>query len=426
MNTHLMESSFRNHLRAREGTADRSHGSLGFWIASSTLFLLLAQSGAPSPLYPVYQQQLHLASAATTAIFSIYICGLLLSLLTVGSLSDYVGRRPVILASALLSVASLLVFADAASLTVLLVARALQGVAVGAGMGAIGAAMIDLRPVHGARLAAVLNGALPPAGLAVGALASGFLVQDAPAPTVTVYVVFSVLLAVMAVMVVFIGERSPRGAVTASVFIPRLAVPRETRRIFGAVVGCMVSSWALAGLYLGMAPTIMVGILGISSHVVAGAAVAAVTGTGALTGIVGRNRDARNTMLVGAAALIIGPLLSMIALSHHSVWGFFASAPVAGVGFGAAFQGGLRLLLAKAPEKGRAGLLSMVYLVSYIALGVPAVIAGWLVPLLGLGTVIDGYAVFVIVVAVLALALQWALPRIGHAERVADTAESAE
>ncbi|MFJ4790004.1 MFS transporter [Streptomyces sp. NPDC088794] len=421
-----MESSLRNHLRAREETTDRSHGSAGFWIASATLFLLLAQSGAPSPLYPVYQQELHLASAATTAIFSIYICGLLLSLLTVGSLSDYVGRRPVILASALLSVVSLLVFAGAGSLSVLLVARALQGVAVGAGMGAIGAAMIDLEPVHGARLAAVLNGALPPAGLAVGALASGFLVQDAPAPTVTVYVVFGVLLAVMAVMVVFISERGPRGVATPSLFIPRLAVPRETRRIFGAVVGCMVSSWALAGLYLGMAPTIMVGVLGVSSHVVAGAAVATVTGSGALTGIVGRHRDARTTMLVGAAALIIGPVLSVIALSQHSVWGFFASAPVAGVGFGAAFQGGLRLLLAKAPANGRAGLLSTVYLVSYIALGVPAMIAGWLVPLLGLGAVVDGYATFVIVVAVLALALQWALPRIGRSERVADAAERSE
>jgi MFS family permease len=391
-----------------------------------TLFLLIAQSGVPSPLYPVYQRELHLAPAATTGIFSIYICGLLASLLTIGSLSDHVGRRPVVVGSALLSVASLLLFAGAGSLTVLLVARALQGVAVGAGMGAVGAAMIDLEPPRGARLAAVLNGALPPAGLAAGALGSGLLVQDAPAPTVTVYVVFSVLISAAAVMIVFVRDRHPRGPVALGVFLPRITIPREARRVFGAVIGCMISSWALAGLYLGLAPTVVASVLGVSSHLAAGAAVAVVTGAGALTGVFGRHRDARTTMLVGTTALIIGPVLTTIALAAHSSWGFYASAPVAGIGFGAAFQGGLRMLLAVAPEEGRAGLLSTVYVVSYTAFGLPAVIAGLLVPRLGLLSVVDGYAAFVILVSVIAFVLQLLLTGIRGVEQAADAADASE
>jgi MFS transporter len=423
MTTPELEPALRRIGQVPSDTADRPRGSAGFWIASAMLFLLIAQSGAPSPLYPVYQQELHLASAATTAIFSIYICGLLLSLLTVGSLSDHVGRRPVVVGSALISIASLLLFADAHSLAVLLLARALQGVAVGAGMGAVGAAMIDLEPPHGARLAAVLNGALPPAGLAVGALVSGFLVQDVPAPTVVVYVLFSVLISVAAVMIVFIGERRPRSPVTFGRFLPRLAVPRPTRRVFGAVIGCMISSWALAGLYLGMAPTIVADSLGISSHIAAGGAVAVVTGVGALTGILRRNRDARVTMLTGTVALVVGPVLTTVALAAHSQWGFYASAPIAGVGFGAAFQGGLRLLLAKAPEEGRAGLLSTVYVVSYAAFGLPAVIAGMLVPVIGLATVVDGYAGGVVLVSAAALVLQLFLTRVRSVEEIADAAD---
>jgi MFS family permease len=407
-------------------TAARPSGKAGFWIASATLFLLIAQSGVPSPLYPVYQRELHLGPAATTGIFSIYICGLLASLLTAGSLSDHIGRRPVVVGAALVSVASLLLFAGAGGLTALLVARALQGVAVGAGMGAVGAAMIDHEPPRGARLAAVLNGALPPAGLAAGALGSGLLVQDVPDPTVTVYVVVSVLIFAAAVLSAFVRDRHPRGSVTLSTFRPRITVPRQARRVFGAVVGCMISSWALAGLYLGMAPTVVAGALGISSHVAAGAAVAVVTGTGALTGILGRRRDARTTMLVGATALVIGPVLMTIALSAHSDWGFYAGAPVAGIGFGAAFQGGLRTLLAVAPEEGRAGLLSTVYLVSYTAFGLPAVIAGVLVPGLGLVTVVNCYAAFVMLVAAIALVLQMLLTRVRRIEEAADAADASE
>jgi MFS family permease len=227
-------------------------------------------------------------------------------------------------------------------------------------------------------------------------------------------------------MIVFVGERHPRGPVALGTFVPRMIVPRKARRVFGAVIGCMISSWALAGLYLGMAPTVVASVLGISSHIAAGAVVAVVTGTGALTGIVGRHRDARTTMLVGAAALIIGPMLTTIALAAHSTWGFYAGAPVAGIGFGAAFQGGLRMLLAVAPEEGRAGLLSTVYLVSYTAFGLPAVIAGLLVPVLGLVSVVNGYAALVILVSVLALVLQLLLTRIRSIEEIADAADALE
>jgi MFS family permease len=101
-------------------------------------------------------------------------------------------------------------------------------------------------------------------------------------------------------------------------------------------------------------------------------------------------------------------------------------APIAGTGFGAAFQGGLRMLLATAPEERRGGLLSAMWVVSYIALGVPAMIAGWLVPELGLHTVVNGYAAFVVLVAALALVLQLLLTRIRNAEDTADAADASE
>lgn len=68
--------------------------SLAFLVIMVLTFL--AASSAPTPLYQVYQDHLHFSAAMLTAIFGVYAVSLLAALLTVGSLSDYLGRKPVI------------------------------------------------------------------------------------------------------------------------------------------------------------------------------------------------------------------------------------------------------------------------------------------------------------------------------------------
>src|ERR1700687_6343358 len=58
--------------------------------------LLAASSSAATPLYRLYQQSMHLTPFWITIVFAVYVASLLAGLLTVGGVSDYVGRRPVI------------------------------------------------------------------------------------------------------------------------------------------------------------------------------------------------------------------------------------------------------------------------------------------------------------------------------------------
>ena len=62
-----------------------------------------------------------------TVVFAVYVVSLLAALLTVGGLSDYVGRRPVILAALLLNGAAMILFARAGDVGQLILARAVQG-----------------------------------------------------------------------------------------------------------------------------------------------------------------------------------------------------------------------------------------------------------------------------------------------------------
>ncbi|MBK4348663.1 MFS transporter [Lacisediminihabitans changchengi] len=382
-----------------------------FWVVAFAYLILVAQAGAPSPLYPVYAMEFALSPVQLTSVFAIYVVGLLLTLVTFGSLSDHVGRRPVILAGTVIAIAALIVFAVASDFTLLLVARALQGASIGVVTGALGAALIDLQSPSRPRLAAVLNGALPPIGLTVGSLSSGFLVQFAPDPTSFVFFVYIGLIAISGILIAFLPERAPDSSRSAALrsLRPAITIPPSTRRILAAVVGCMISSWALGGLYLGLGPTIVSTILHIDNHLAGALAVATLTGVGAITGLVVQGLNARTAMMVGAGALVVGPGLTVLALQLGSVPGFYLSTIVAGIGFGAGFQCALRLVLGVAPAVGRAGLLSTVYVISYLSLGLPSVVAGLLVPVVGLQQVIAMYAGFVALLAIIALSLQFVL-----------------
>jgi hypothetical protein len=71
--------------------------------------------------------------------------------------------------------------------------------------------------------------------------------------------------------------------------------------------------------------------------------------------------------------------VTLISIDAGSAAGFFAGSAVAGLGFGSGFQGGIRLVVPLARPHERAGVLSLLYVVSYLGMGVPAVLAGVLV-----------------------------------------------
>src|SRR6201994_3856136 len=117
-----------------------------FWILAGLFFVLFFASSAASPLYGVYQVKFGFSATTLTAIFAVYVLVLLVTLLFFGSISDYLGRLPVIVVSLAFSGAGCGVFLAAHGVAALYLARALQGIATGLASGPIGAALIDLQP----------------------------------------------------------------------------------------------------------------------------------------------------------------------------------------------------------------------------------------------------------------------------------------
>ena len=67
---------------------------MAFYLLASVIVSFLAGSSAPTPLYAVYAAKWGFSPITTTVVFGVYALAVLAALLTVGSLSDHVGRRP--------------------------------------------------------------------------------------------------------------------------------------------------------------------------------------------------------------------------------------------------------------------------------------------------------------------------------------------
>jgi MFS family permease len=363
-----------------------------------------AASAVPSPLYAVYQQRWGFSASTLTEIFAVYAVALLSSLLVVGALSDHVGRRPVLSAAIAGEALSLVLFLVAGGVETLILARIVQGLATGAALSTLGAVLIDLQPAHAPTRGGMVNGVAALAGLALGALGCGLLVQLAPAPTSLVFVVLLVMLAASAVAVWLSPETSALRPGARASLRPRVGLPAHLRREVLPIVPILIASWSLGGLYLSLGPSVAASLLGVHSHLVGGLVVAALCGTGALTAFLLRRRDMHEVMLTAAAFLVGGIAVTLVGLDLELLSVSAAGTVVAGIGFGAAALGGFGTLARVATPAERGELFALAYVISYLAFSLPAVAAGFAATSVGLRDTALVYGVAILLVSMLALA----------------------
>lgn len=376
-----------------------------FWAVAATLAFLLFASSAPSPLYVVYQQKWHFSPLTLTSVFAVYVLALLVSLVVAGSLSDRVGRRPVLLGALAVQLVAMVLFGVAHGVGMLFAARTVQGFATGVATGALSAALIDLQPPNRPHLGALLSSAAPPTGLALGALGSGVLVQYGPDPLRLVYWLLTAVF-VLAILAVLAMPETVRVTHSwSSALRPRIGVPREARAAFVAVAPVLVATWALGGLYLSLGPSLAVSLLHSTNHVTGGLVIVALTLTGAVTAVLTRFGHPERLLIAGALALALGVGITLLALNTETTALFFAGSVIAGVGFGAGFSGAFKTVVSLAPPTERASLIAAVYVLSYLGFSLPAVAAGVAVTHAGLLPTTNVYGSVVAALSLLALVL---------------------
>lgn len=377
-----------------------------FTPRAMTVFAVLAavtisaSSSAPTPIYHLYQEQIGLSPLLITIVFATYSLSLLVALLTVGSLSDYIGRRPVILAALILNVGAMVLFIVAGSAGMLIAARAVQGFATGIATTTLGAAILDTNRTRGP----LLNSITAFMGHTVGSLGAGVLITFAPAPTQLVY---GLLMAVCVIGIVLLAAMPETGTNRPGAFAslkPDVRVPQQARATFLRILPLNVAGWALGGFYLSLMPSVVRAATGFTSPLVGAVVVAALMITAVTTVVCLRDQPTARLLSLGVWGLALGVMITLAGVELQRVELMLGGTVVAGIGFGSSFSGILRALLPLAGPDERAGLLATYYVASFLSFSLPAVAAGILAPTFGLAHTAHIYGSVVILLSLISFA----------------------
>lgn len=379
------------------------HGA-GFWVIAAAFLAVMAFSTIPTPLYAFYQARDAFPTWVITVIFAAYAVGVIASLFLIGHLSDWAGRRRMVLIAVLVEIVAAALFLVWNDVAGLIVARTLSGIGVGALTASATAHLSELRaiarPEEGPRLAGTVSTVVNTGGLALGPLIGGAFAQLLPAPLLLPYAVFLIILAVAAVAVALVPETVERAEERPAYRPQRISLPASARGAFSAAATAAFAGFAVFGLFTSLAPSVLAGTLHQTSHLLAGAVPFGVFAASALSQIVFGRLSSRaqlklalTLMLVGLAGLAAGVVVASLAV-------FVVSGILAGAGVGLQFRSAIATAASLAAPERRGEVLAAIFLIAYIGLALPVLLVGvalivWpLVPVL---------VVFVAAVAVLSV-----------------------
>jgi len=348
---------------------------IAFWLVAGLLAITMLGTTLPTPLYVIYQARWHFSSGIITLIFASYAGGVLAALLLAGRASDQVGRRPMLAAALGLSALSTVVFIFAPDLGWLVVGRILSGFSAGLATGTATATLTEFLGVSSSRRASLVATVANMGGLGLGPLIAGLIAAFAPNPTVLVFEVYLIALAVAALGMTAVPE-TVRTRQNLTLRFSGFGFPPIGQGEFLAAGVAEFAAFSLLGLFASLAPTFLGQVLHQQSHALSGAVVFLLFGTATLTQLALVRVHSRSVVLIGLGLLPLGLAAIVGALAEASMMLFLLGTAIGGVAVGAVFMGSLAAANRLAPAELRGKIVSTYFVFAYAGLTVPVIGVG--------------------------------------------------
>jgi MFS family permease len=399
-----------------DGSAPRHAGRprwsprTSFWLVVAAQVLLFAGSNLPTPLFPIYEQRYRFDSGAVTLLFAVYVAAVLPVLIYVGPVADRIGRRPLLTAGMAITAISSAAFVVANGLPWLFAGEIIYGVGSALVMSCVAVAIRELHPRHDATAGALAASVAAAVGLTLGPLASGLLAWLTPWPTTTPFAVDIVAAAILAGALCRIAETRP-ATTTLSASTAIIHVPAELRTAFFSAAIPGAASFMLVGWVFALSPSYLHDLLGVptSQPVVAGLFAAFVMLTNGAAQLLLRRHHHSGAVRAGLIGIVFGTAVIAGSAIVNSVPVAIAGGVIAGIASGIAQMNAMASIQQLAPPEARGSVLSSYFVLCYLALSLPVVLAGEAADRFGLVAATAGYLLALTVVTV------WALNRAGLA-----------
>jgi MFS family permease len=287
-------------------------------MVSFAFLAVMAFSAVPSPLYGLYRARDHFSVFMVTVVYAVYAVGVIGALLLAGHLSDWYGRRRLLLPALGTAIASAIVFLTSKSLAGLLVGRLLNGVAIGIVVSTATAYLTELhavgRPDASPRRAQLTASAIPVGGIGLGALLAGILAQWVAHPLAVPFLVFLAAL-LLGTIGIALSPETREGPKPRPRYRPqRVSVPHDERSTFVAAALSAFMAFATLGLFTGLASLFLAITLHHPSLALAGAVLGAVYASAVAAQILTTAWPVTREFEAGMTAMVTGLGLTVLAV----------------------------------------------------------------------------------------------------------------
>ncbi|AQZ96527.1 MFS transporter [Halopseudomonas phragmitis] len=383
---------------------------LAMAAALLAIFTTIFASNLPTPLYAVWQVRMGFSSTALTAIFSVYVLGVISMLLTLGSLSDKLGRRQLLVPGMLFIAAGAVMFLLAQDIVGLGVARVLTGLGTGLVTGAASAAVVELEPNENWTRAATLSALAFTLGAFAGPMLSSLALKLGPGADTWPFVLVVVMSLTTIALLVLAPWPSGIGQRQAGFSLRRwrpttIRVPRELLGPFAFAGAAICLAWSTGSLYASLGPSLARELVGISDRALAGMFAAGWQLIAGLSQFFCQHQPRDRLLLVGPTLLISGLLVMAGAVLLASPWLFTLATLATASGAGSTGVVAMASISQDAPPSERASINSTFYLLAYLTMASVVLGVGFVSDLIGFGTTVIGFTLCISLAAISLMAV---------------------
>jgi predicted MFS family arabinose efflux permease len=340
----------------------------------------MAFSAAPAPLYPLYEQRDGFSTSTVTIVFAVYAAGEVASLLAAGHISDWIGRKKVLIPALALQVVAAVILLAWPALPGLVLGRLLTGIGVGIISATATAYLHELHSVRhpgaGPGRFEIVSSVANIGGLGVSPLITGILAQLAPGPLRVPYIAFAVILTFCLTAVAFAPETAAIPLRRPRYRPQRVSLGQGNPAAYGAAVGGGIAACAVFGFFVSLATGFVAGTLHHPARVLAGAVIFLVFAAAAMAQAISARTSPHWRLNAGVATEAAGLAVLALALQYPNLAAFLAGGALAVAGGGMLFTNGVSTIAAMASPDSRGEALAGFYVIAYL---------GLIIPTLGLG-----------------------------------------
>ena len=377
--------------------------TITFIFASLSLMFLFAASASPIPLYSKYRATIGLTTETISLTAVFYFIGCIISLIILSRLSNHLGRKPVALTALGLGIVGLLLLIGTTAPVILIFARFFQGLACGLASSVMSVFIVESSINKPVNLVTTITGSAVLVGLALGGLLSGIFVQfNSHGATMSYWILCGVLLLCFA-GILFGEETLERRAGALSSLLPQIKIPKQGRPYIPSAIGIFAGTWAMGGYFQAFSSTIGGTIFHLDSPMVS----AIILASFMAPNLIGSSLSGKFIKPTGKSAgmllFILCISLMYVSFTIKNFTLFLLTIIIAGVAQGIAYTNAMQQLLQSSEEEEKAGVLSVIYFISYGGAAIPSFILGRLSGVLTFKQVTLAYVILVLILGFLAI-----------------------